>query len=120
MPNLSFSLRNYDAAILQLIREVKNGLENSDPILSQIQRVPVAHDGSTRQVSEPQVLETSMKDYSAESMIDIKCIRKTDVESFCDFLWKLCDAFISEMKKTLFEVVSKVTEATGNIYDGAG
>lgn len=120
MTNLQFSLSNYDSALVRLIGEVKIGFENADPILGQLRRVPVVHDGSTRQVSGPQVYETSMRDSSAESLIDVACIRKTDVESFRDFLWTLCDSLMVEMKKGLFEVVSKVTEATGNVYDSAG
>lgn len=114
---LSFALSKYDSAIIQLVREVKTGLEQTDPILGQIQRMPVAHDGTTRQVSEPKIVDTEMQDFSAVVTVELEWFRKTDVESFVEFLWRFCDEFSSQTKKYLFEMVSKTTEAVGNVFD---
>jgi hypothetical protein len=113
------SLPRYDLAIIQLMREVKNGLENLDPILSEINRIPVVHDGITRQVSEPQILETEMKDFAKSFEIELDCIRYTDVEGFGVFLWNLSQAFIGEEKKYIFETISKTCDSTGNSFDGS-
>ena len=110
-------LQKYSLAVVKLTGEVKNGLESHDPILGQIQTYSVAHDGNTRQVSEPELLETQMKEHRVEVFIEKDSILKTDTNSFRDFLWKLQDLLSSEMKKNLFEVLSKTTEAAGQVYN---
>jgi hypothetical protein len=120
MFKLAFSLPKYESAMLRLTREVKTGLEKTDSILSQIQTIPVAHDGTTRQVSQPNILETAMKDISVETTVGLDLFRHTDTNKFRDFLWDLYESVSTEMKKHLFEVVSQTTEATGNTFDGQG
>jgi hypothetical protein len=120
MSKLSFKLPKYDSAIAKFVGEVKKGLEKTDPILNQIPTHSAVHNGHTRQVSEPKILDTPMQQYSANMIIDRKWFLKTDIEGFRDFLWNLYASFSSEMKKGLFELVSKTTEATGNIINTKG
>jgi hypothetical protein len=114
------SLPKYDSAVIQLIREVKSGLENLDPILGKMRSVPVAHGGTTRQVSEPQILETPMKNYSAAISVELDCFRNTDTEEFRDALWKFAEEAIGQMKKHFFDTFPQICEATGNNIDAQG
>jgi hypothetical protein len=85
-----------------------------------MQRVPVAHGGTTRQVSEPKILDTKMRDFSVNATVHLNWYRETDVEEFAGFLWEFCEAFNSQTKKYLFETVGKTSEAVGNVIDGKG
>ena len=116
----NLSLPKYELAIIQLTRDINNGLEILDPILGEIQRIPVAHDGITRQVSEPTILETPMQDYSMGASIDLDCFRNTDTDYFRDFLWKMVERISGELKKHLFETVSQTCDATGNSVAAKG
>lgn len=117
---INLSLPKYESSMTQLFRDVKNGYEMLDPILSEIQSIPVAHDGAIRQVSEPNVLETSMRDYSIEELLELNCFRKTDSEYFRDFLWRMIEKVSGELKKHLFETVSQTCDAVGNSVDAKG
>jgi hypothetical protein len=114
----SFSLPNYDAAINRFYREVKDGLENLDPILGEIRKAPTFHGGTIRQVSEPQILETPMREYSVVGTIELEWFRITDAESFRDFLWSITESIAEDVKKHLFETVEKTSDAVGNSIDG--
>ena len=120
MSKLSLSLSKYSLANLKLVGQVKKGLVAIDPILSQIQTHSVTHGGSMRQVNEPVKLETTMQKHSVTINLEKECFLKTDSSIFGGFLFGLCDSFISEQKRYLFDVVSKVTEATGNVFDVQG
>jgi hypothetical protein len=117
---LSFSLHEYDSAMTRLLREVKAGLDKTDDILGQIQSHSVAHGGTMRQVSEPKIVDTKMKEFRTDVIIELDWYRKTDVEKFVEFLYGLCEALSSQAKKYLFETVSLTTEAVGNSFDLQG
>lgn len=117
---INLSLPKYESSMTQLFSDVKNGYEMLDPILSEIKSMPVAHDGVIRQVSEPKVLETPMKDYSIEELLELDCFRKTDTEYLRDFLWRMLEKVSGELKKHLFETVSQTCDAVGNSVDAKG
>lgn len=120
MDKLSLSLHKYDMTTAELIGEVKRGLDKSHPILGQIQVHSVVHSGWTRQVSEPQVVETEMRQHSTDSVIHFDCFLKTDVERFTELLYEMWEEFASQATKALFETVSLTTEAVGNVHSAAG
>jgi hypothetical protein len=64
MPKLIYSLRQYDLAMIRFHREIKRGFDKADQLLGQIQTVPVSHGGTTRQVSEPTIVDTKMRQFS--------------------------------------------------------
>lgn len=109
-----FSLPQYDSAIHRLAMEVKTGLDKTDHILGQIPTHHVVHDGTIRQVSEPIVVDTEMKDFRAEIVIQLDWYRKTDVAEFVEFLVGLWESLASQTKKRLFEILDLTTEAVGN------
>jgi hypothetical protein len=113
-------LPKYDLAVIQLIREVKNGFEKLDPILGEMGKVSVSHSGKTRQVSEPQILETPMKRYSAVISVEGDCFRNTDTEEFRDALWNFAKETIGQMKKHFFDTFPQICDATGNSIDANG
>lgn len=120
MSKISVALAGYDYAMTRLLREIKAGLDKTDPILGEIQRVPVTHDGTTRQVSAPKIVDTIMKDFSAVVTIERKAFRQTDVEKFVEFAWNLSDSLSSQATKYLFETVSLTTEGAGNVVNAEG
>ena len=120
MPKINFSLPKYSFAIIQLVREVKKGLDSLDSILGQIRNIPVVHGGRMRQVSEPNTLETPMILQEVNEMLEFECYYKTDTERFRDFSFNLQNKFSEESKKYLFELVFKTTEATENVFSAEG
>jgi hypothetical protein len=120
MQKISFSLHQYDLAMGNLIGEAKTGLDKTDEILGQIQVHRVVHGGITRQVSEPQIVDTEMKHHKAELLLHFDVYLKTDVEQFIEFIYEMWEAFASQAKKALFETVGLTTEAVGNSHALAG
>jgi hypothetical protein len=120
MSYISLALTEYDSAMTRLLREIQRGFEKADPILSEVQRLPVSHDGRTRQVSTPNIVDTNMQDFSADVTIHADAFRRTDVEKFVEFIWGLCEALMSQTTKYLFETVSRTSEAVGNVVDFGG
>ena len=116
----SFSLPQYDFAMNKLVREVKTGLDKTDNILGQIQTHSVVHGGTMRQVSEPSIVDTEMKDFKAGVVIQLDWFRNTDVEAFVESLVDLWESFASQSKKRLFEILSLTTEAVGNSFSLEG
>lgn len=120
MPNISFLLPRYSSAMNRLFREIKDGLEQHDEILGQIQSHAVSHGGLTRQVSEPKVLDTPMQKFEVTFEIKVEAFLQTDVEKFAESIYHMVTSFHSQQKKYLFEVVGKTTDAVGNVVDAKG
>lgn len=118
MSNLGFALHKYESGTARLVQEVVRGFQRLDPILGQIPTVNVSHDGSTRQVSEPVVLETPLKREIADSVFEADWFLETNVEKFRDFIFGISESLLSSMVKSFLETVSQVTDATGNVVDG--
>lgn len=100
------------------MRDVKTGSERLDPILSQIERTSVSHDGTTRQVSQPKIVDTPMKLAEVDVTMQLEWLRETDVDAFAAFLWDFCQRFNALEIKHLLENVSITTQAVGNVVDG--
>jgi hypothetical protein len=120
MPKLSYTLRKYDYEMYLLNIEVRRGLENVDEVLGDIPSTPTSHGGVIRQVTEPKVVETPMKKIEADVTYQGEWVRKTDLEVFVKIIWEYCQVLISQLKKDLFEMVGKVTDATGNVTNAKG
>jgi hypothetical protein len=120
MAKLSFALPKYDAALNQLLRNIQEGFSEQDSLLGKIQTHSVSHGGTTRQVSEPKILDTEMHDSRAMFEISFDAFLQTDVREFTNSVFNLIDSFHHEQKKYLFEVVSQTTEAVGNVIDAKG
>lgn len=120
MSKLSYSLPNYDSAMNQLLREIKSGFDKTHPILGQIQTISVVHGGTTRQVSEPNIVDTPMALFSALVTVNADWVSKTDISEFASFAWNLWHTFSSNAEKRVFEIVDQTSEAVGNIYEAKG
>jgi hypothetical protein len=105
---------------MKLIGEVKMGFESLDPILGKIATFSDVHRGKTRQVSQPNILDTDDKLLSEDFIIELDWFRKTDVEKFCVLLWKFSESAKSQMKVGLFKDVDETTKATQNIINVKG
>lgn len=115
MPKLSYTLHKYDYAMYLLNLEVRRGLEKVDDVIGGIPSTPTSHGGVIRQVTEPTIVETPMKSFSADVIVQGEWLRNTDVDTFAGILWQYCQALISQLTKYLFEIVSQITDATGNV-----
>jgi hypothetical protein len=120
MPKLAYTLRKYDYAMYLLNLEVRHGLAKVDPIIGGIPTTPTSHGGVIRQVSEPTIVETPMKDFSAIVTVEGEWLRKTDVDTFVGILWHYCQELIAQSTQYLFEIVSKTSEAVGNVTNAKG
>lgn len=120
MNDISFVLPKYDAAIIQLVRDIEEGLRKQDEILNQIQNHSVSHGGATRQVSEPQILETEMQRTQALFEIPFDAFLETDAQQFTESVFNLVESLHHQQKKQLFEIISKSTDAVGNSIDAKG
>jgi len=115
MSKHSYTLRKYDYAMYLLHLEVRRGLEKVDEVIGEIPTTPTSHGGVIRLVTEPKIVETPMKRFGADVNIQVEWLRKTDVDKFVENLWDYCQVLISQSKKHLFEIVSKITDATGKV-----
>jgi hypothetical protein len=120
MSDTRFELPKYESATAQLVQELFRGFRRLDAILGQIQTVNVAHDGNTRQVSEPVVLETPIKQEIADSTFEAEWFVDTKVEKFRDFIVELSQRMHSSMVKSFLETVTQITDATGNSVESKG
>lgn len=120
MAKLSFALPNYDTALTQLLRDIEEGLKDQDGILGKIQSHSVSHGGATRQVSDPQVLETEMHRSQAMFEIPLDAFLHTDAQQFTESVFNLVESFHHEQKKYFFDVLSRTTDAVGNSVDAKG
>lgn len=120
MPKLKYSLRKYDLAMIRLHREIRRGFDKADPLLGQIRSIPVSHGGNTRQVSEPTIVDTEMRLFSENIIIETDWVRRTDVEKFAELMWETFQAMMSQTKKYMFEILGKTTEAVGNSFSLVG
>ena len=115
---LSFRLPAYDSALVGLVGQIRICLMRNDSILGQIRYIPVVHDGTIRQISEPKILETTMKTEAVTMVINAEWFRTTNVEEFAAYIYTLSNSFIEIAKERLFEFLSKTT--TGNTLDAQG
>jgi hypothetical protein len=113
----SFRLHEYDSAMAQLMGEIREGLLEHDPLLGKIRNEVVSHGGTTRQVTGPNVVETPMVKSTAMFEINKEAFLETDTHKFAESILNLFESFHREQKKYLLEVVSKTTEAVGNVVD---
>jgi len=120
MTKLSLALPKYDAALNKLLQNIQEGFSAQDEILGKIQTHSVSHGGITRQVSEPQIVDTEMHGTKAMFEVSLDAFLHTDVKRFTDSIFNLINSFHHEQKKYLFEVISQTTEAVGNAIDAKG
>lgn len=120
MPELSYQLHHYDLAMIKLLREIKSGLDKTHPVLGEIQTISVVHGGTTRQVSEPTIVDTEMKMFSSLVTASTEWISKTEVPPFVDLIFAMWEEFSAEAEKSIFELLSKTSEAVGNVHHALG
>lgn len=106
--------------MIRLLREIKDGLDKTHPILSQVQTISVVHGGTTRQVSEPKIVDTEMRRFSSLVSASSEWISKTEIPPFVDMVFGFWQEFSADAEKYLFETVSKTSEAVGNVHDAHG
>lgn len=76
------------------------------------------HQGKTRQVSNPQVLDTTMRQHRATVSVEPEMFFRTDPTQFCEFVVSLIMDLQNQQKTHILEVLSQTADATGNYIDG--
>lgn len=118
MPALSFALPAYDGAMARVYDQVFTGLHMLDSLLRLFPPRAMHHQGKTRQVSNPQVLDTTMHQHRATVSVEPEMFVRTDLTLFCEFLVSLIMDLQNQRKAHILEVLSQTADATGNHIDG--
>jgi hypothetical protein len=117
-----FVLPEYDRAFVELLRETRNGLlAASFPVIGQIPRVKVRrlyHGQNSVGPDEPVVLE--MKPIRTELGISQDTIHNTSLDGLIEDLYQFAQSYGKALIPQLFGNFSVLTDATGNVVDGAG
>ena len=112
MLKISLALPKYRVSLTQLIGDIKNGLQELDPLLSEIRAFNVSHHGKVGQLSSPTQLETSSQDFVAGIELDRQAVLKTHSERFCISVLEFCENTLSQKKKYFLRVNREIGDAT--------
>ena len=99
MAKLSFHLPRYDDPINELQDRVLFGLHMQDEILSLFPPREIVHRGITRLVSEPNILDRSMKSHHAKESIEPAMFLQMDVLKFRDYILRLTKSLLDQQKR---------------------
>ncbi len=120
-PNmLSVGLPDYDVAINRMFNEICNRFHMLDAILRLFPPKEMVHGGTTRQVSNPRILDTMMRHYRATVSVDQKMLLQTDAAEFRNFLVSMITSLQDQQRAHTFEVLSDTSVAVGTYIDGKG
>jgi len=115
---LSFTLPAYDDAITRVYDQIFTGLHMRDNLLRLFPPRVMQHQGKTRQVSNPQILDTSMRLHRATINLQPEMFLRTDTAQFRDFVVGLVMDLQNQRKAHVLEVISQTSDAVGNSIDG--
>ena len=114
MNKISLRLEKYNFAISRFYEEIADDAHMRDKVLSMFPPKRVLHSGNARQVSEPAILDSSMKLNIGKATTDFTTFLQSDVTKFKEFLCDLIYEIQEEMKKQTLEEIDKTAKATGN------
>jgi hypothetical protein len=120
MSTLSLALPKYEEAINNLYDEVYFGFHMLDEILSLFPPLFLVHNGTTRQVSAPTILDTSPKPYKSKFSVGVDMFDQTDVNKFREHLYGLVTSLQHQQKIHTFEIIFQTSDAAGHTVDGKG
>ncbi len=115
---LSFTLPAYDDAIVRVYDQIVVGLHMRDNLLKLFPPRVTQHQGKTRQVSNPQILDTSMRLHRATINLQPETFLRTDSAQFSEFVIGLVVDLQNQQKAHVLEVMSQTAHATGKYIDG--
>lgn len=119
MKQISFSLPKYDFAFNNFYNDLYDHLHLQDELLRRFPPKLMAHSGTTRWLSKPDVLEAPYRQHKNTSSGEIEIITKTDALKFKEFLHDLIIPIRDKAKQHTIEVINQTCEATGNKVDAA-
>jgi len=118
LPALSFTLPAYDDAITRVYDQIFTGLHMRDNLLRLFPPRVMQHQGKTRQVSNPQILDTSMRLHRATIDLQPEMFLRTDTAQFREFVVGMVVDLQNQRKAHVLEVMSQTSDAVGNTIDG--
>ena len=98
--------------------QIYDDLHMHDNLLKLFPPKVIKHQGKTRQVSIPQVLDTPLRQYRATVSVEPEMFLRTDLTQFCEFVVSLILNLQAQQKAHTLEVLSQTSSATGNYIDG--
>jgi hypothetical protein len=107
-------MTNYDEAMDRLQDEVAYYLHMQDQILRLFPPLKVAHAGVTRQVSEPTVLDATMRLHKSTASGELEMLLQTDAEQLKDFLLAVIGPIQDQQRLHVFEIMSQTSDAVGH------
>lgn len=114
MTGISLALPKYEDAMNRLYDEIYDGFHNLDEILGLFPVRRLIHGGVTRQVSTPNLLDTTPQSYKSTFSLESDMFLQTDINRFRDFLFDLVTSLQNQQRKHTFEIIFKTSDATGN------
>jgi len=115
---LSFTLPAYDDAITRVYDQIFTALHMRDNLLRLFPPRIMQHQGKTRQVSDPQILDTSMRLHRATIDLQPAMFLRSDAAQFREFVVDLVMDLQNQQKAHVLEVMSQTSHATGKYIDG--
>jgi hypothetical protein len=111
---LSFSLPKYDIAISRLYNEVSDALHMQDEVLRCFPPMSVMHSGTTRFLTQPNILEAPYRQHRNTTSTEIKTVTQTNAVKFKEFLSALILPLLDQLKEHTGEVINQTCDITGN------
>ena len=120
MDKLRLDIPSYDKAIVDFVGQVMRGFIRVDPLLGSINFQVVHHNGPTRNVREPKVLDQIFQPIESFAVLNKDAIRELQVDDFAGFVYELAKKNIEGLHHSMFGSISEVAEATGNVGNANG
>jgi hypothetical protein len=120
MMQVRFSIPEYDRALAEYIALVVKGVFDQDPYLRKISSGTTLHGGPRRNVRSPQPLDQPMITIQQDFDIPLEVIRNTDTDEYATLLYMAAKEYKDKLLAALFQGISEVTDAGGNVIDARG
>jgi hypothetical protein len=85
-----------------------------DEVLRYFPPMPVMHSGTTRFLTQPDILEAPYKQHRNTTSTEMKTVTQTDAVKFKEFLSALILPLLEQLKEHTGEIINQTCEVTGN------
>lgn len=115
-----FRITEYVEAENAFMGSVIQGMISLDPLLGDIRSFPSVHQGPTRNVREPEVLDQVATSISHGIKVEHEVIHNTYIEDFISELCSMAVMFRDSQAKLLFQNLGAAIDVVGNTIDAKG
>lgn len=114
---LSFTLPNYEMAVIKLADSARDNLYNSDELMSLFPLRSVVHLGSTMMCGDPKFLEKNYRIHNYTHSTELAIFRETNAVRFKEFLLVLVSKQLESFRQDAIELLDQTANITGNRVD---